>query len=1370
MWGRGDAGTKRQRNPLFPWGRVRFASVDLRIGHLALLRLITHHSSLITFLWSVLSVVAALAVLLAADLVLFRNAIQDGQVYYRSDTVTYYFPIASRLVDVMREGRLLLWTRYIFGGFPLFADGEAGMLYPPNLLARLLLPEAEAFIWLRVARYFMAATFTYAYLRSLRLNGFAATVGALSFSFGSFMVMQMHHTNVVNTAIWLPLTLLMIEMALRNVRRWRWLYVTFAGTAVGIQSLGLHIQPLLMSGFFLALYIPFRVLLCPIAWPAPRGKRERHPAPKSAQLAAAIYSLALHKVVPKSGIEAPVGVEPPAEASMPGEGQPTAVAALGLAVCRGDFAIEEPVSSLAPASLPSTHERGANGATVEASASGPILDEARHEEGRAPTGSDVLDGRENPTADGAKPAMEASIPEHRRQSIKMPLPGGPRLAAAVSALTSWMAQIRVSPRDLIFGTLLFGPPPAAEKRGVLEGRRQAFAAWSRASGFAMRVAQRGCHYLLALWTLAAKLSLRIRQFLQSVMASTVRLARRARRFLKGQRLFLAKLAEHGNDVVLACIRWTLRMLSSVWGFVSPGLPVAARSLRAIVRWVARFLERTFHRTAMAVLFLGIIPAVAFGIAAVQVLPLVELGLFSFRGTGVNYQFATSYSMPVQNLVDLVFPYFFRYTNRFYWSLWSEWETTIYVGIAPLVLATIAVIFVRRRLVLFYLAAATAATLLAFGNYSPYPLYEQLWHLPGFSSLRVPGRFTMLVTFSAAVLAAFGADWLCRTLVPRSAGGQRSRWDRLSRLIGVNGFALYLLGLLTAMAGVVWWLLSFRLWIEKEPWAVKKLVEDSYLSLRNSRPWLTSDMVLNFLNYSLDPTNEKTSISLALMLATFLLLFCWFAFRRLWRVWATALVALVAVDMLLFALDFHPTVHINQLTTPDSASRWLMAHNSDGMERVYTAPEVRKTEANKLLPFRVADITGYSSLETIRHQEYMSALNRNDKTLVDLYGVRYVILPKRFPALPSYEYTAYYPDRPLADGPAGNRGAHPTFYMIPPVKADEVCIVSNLRDATDIPQDADVADIVVVDTSGERVTLKVKAGRDTAEWAYDRPDVTPYMQHRSVRVADKVWVTDPDGRRYQANLYFSDLKLDRTRTVARVEFHYTYPKGKVRLYGMMLWENPNTAHQVLGRDKFIPRYEDDEVVIMENPSRLPQAFLVPTARVLKQPDIMDTMVHGDFDPEKVVLLETRDHPSRNPLPDTGLADQAVDDWLRGNPNGKPGSAQIVGYHSTEVDIRTESDRNAALVLSDSFYPGWKATVDGNEVKVYRADYLFRAVLVPPGKHEVRFVFEPESVALGSEISRFSVATLLILWAVLLPGVYGFRAVRGLVGGIRQGRSR
>lgn len=1139
---------------------------------------------IVSLIWTSL----ALGFLLACDLLLFRGALLEGKVYYRSDTVTYYFPVADRLVDALREGQLLLWTQHIFGGFPLFADGEAGMLYPPNLIAYLLLPEPDAFIWSRVARYFMAAVFTFAYLHTLRLNRFAATVGALSFAFGGFLVTQMHHTNVANTAIWLPLTLAMVELAVRHVGRARWLYATGAGTSVGIQALALHVQPLLMSGFFLAIYLPFRVLLCPIARPVRKGREG--------------------DCQPLQG-----------DADSHGAGDKPRRGAGGRRSLRGWVA-----GRLRPAR---DLLLGAN-----------ILGIAEP----APTSSR---SRGCPNPDG--PSGIDRDPEREPE----------RPSALGTTLAPGQADGPAGPPACTPGAGAAGPG-GGETRDASE-----------------RSVAPAPH----------------------LMAGAVEL-----------------------------------------------VPTLAR----VGRWAGHFLVKGFHRTVLACLLLAFVPAIAFGIAAAQVLPLVELGFYSFRGPGVTYQFATSYSMPVQNLVNLLFPYFYRYTNFFYWSLWSEWETTIYTGIGPLVLAAVALIFVRSRMVLFFAVATAASVLLAFGSYSPYPLYEQLWHLPGFSSLRVPGRFGMLITFSVAVLAAYGVDWLCRTLRPMSGEPEpRDRRRRFSRAVSVNGFAIFLVGLLTATAAVFWWLVSFRIWIEREPWAVKRMVEESYLSLRNDRPWLTSDMVLSFLNYSLDPTNPKTATSLALMLGVFLLLFCWFAFRRLWRGWATLLVALVAADMLLFAQDFHPTVHVNQLSSPESATRWLMAQNGDGMTRVYTPRDIRKTEPNKLLPFQVSEIAGYSSLETVRHQQYMGKLNEFDRTLLDLYNVRFVVLPKRPPALPSYESTSYHPNRPLADGPRGNRGSHVTFYVDPPVKADEVAFVSNLRSADGIPQNADVADIVVVDDKGERVTLKVKAGRDTAEWAWDRPDVTPHVAHQKPRVVDKVWASDAEGRRYQANLYYGRLPLGKTRTVSRVEFHYTNPKGAVRLYGMMLWEKPSTAHQLLSSNRYIPRYEDDEVQILENPSRLPRAFLVPTARIVKRWEILDLMAHGDFDPTKTVLLETEDRmePRALPIPDPGVPDpKVVEAWLQGNPDGTPGTAEIVRHRSTEVQIRTNSSRNAVLFLSDSYYPGWKALVDGRPSQVYRANYLFRAVLVPEGEHEVQFRFEPDSFALGTDISLFTLWGLLILW--------------------------
>jgi len=56
------------------------------------------------------------------------------------------------------------------------------------------------------------------------------------------------------------------------------------------------------------------------------------------------------------------------------------------------------------------------------------------------------------------------------------------------------------------------------------------------------------------------------------------------------------------------------------------------------------------------------------------------------------------------------------------------------------------------------------------------------------------------------------------------------------------------------------------------------------------------------------------------------------------------------------------------------------------------------------------------------------------------------------------------------------------------------------------------------------------------------------------------------------------------------------------------------------------------------------------------------------------------------------------------------------------VRTSSDQPKLLFLSDNFYPGWKAKVDGDETEILRADYTFRAVPLAPGEHTVRFYYD------------------------------------------------
>ena len=68
------------------------------------------------------------------------------------------------------------------------------------------------------------------------------------------------------------------------------------------------------------------------------------------------------------------------------------------------------------------------------------------------------------------------------------------------------------------------------------------------------------------------------------------------------------------------------------------------------------------------------------------------------------------------------------------------------------------------------------------------------------------------------------------------------------------------------------------------------------------------------------------------------------------------------------------------------------------------------------------------------------------------------------------------------------------------------------------------------------------------------------------------------------------------------------------------------------------------------------------------------------------------------------------------------------------------------MSDTFYPGWKAYVDERETKIYRADYAFRAIFVPSGKHTVIFSFNPKSFKIGAIISGVGVL-LIVSYAII-----------------------
>lgn len=106
-----------------------------------------------------------------------------------------------------------------------------------------------------------------------------------------------------------------------------------------------------------------------------------------------------------------------------------------------------------------------------------------------------------------------------------------------------------------------------------------------------------------------------------------------------------------------------------------------------------------------------------------------------------------------------------------------------------------------------------------------------------------------------------------------------------------------------------------------------------------------------------------------------------------------------------------------------------------------------------------------------------------------------------------------------------------------------------------------------------------------------------------------------------------------------------------------------------------------------------------------------------------------------------------------PEGEEPSVVLHSDAPEIVAVQTRNERDGMLVLSDTWYPGWKAFVDGEETELYRVSRIFRGAVVPAGDHEVVFRYEPESFARGRGITLLSVGLLVLI------AVAGFRRARG-----------
>jgi hypothetical protein len=679
------------------------------------------------------------------------------------------------------------------------------------------------------------------------------------------------------------------------------------------------------------------------------------------------------------------------------------------------------------------------------------------------------------------------------------------------------------------------------------------------------------------------------------------------------------------------------------------------------------------------------------LTAAQLLPTLELSRESLRAGGLPWNEALSFSLDPRLLGRALLPGYSRSTFT---------EFVAYPGLAALTLAAFGVARDRKRVALLVLAGVGLAFALGAFN----PLYAGLAFIPPFNLFRVPARWLFLFAFGAAMLAGYGLDRV------RDGKGLEKR--------------------------------DWRLWV-----APIGLMALTTLATNFTPPGETGPLGLPM---ALDVAGWLLAlIALALLL--------YLPALKGWR--APGLVVLVAAE--LFAAS--QVLPFNKLTTPEAytsirpAMTQLLANLQSpvsdrflSMSALQFDPgdlaELRSALEPQLLPEAV-----YEAVVATKHKEVLSPNLPLAWRIPSVDGFDGGVLPLRHYAA----FTQLFTGAPSADGRLReNVVTSPSASLLGLINA-RYLITDKVNDRW--------LDGVYYDV---QFTQTLAAG-ETFDLAHVPPFEATAIGLIAEAASGALRLTDQSGQSIELPLsnlqspisvhQSSIIPLPRPFTPARITLI-----GPLTLRGLSLMDARTGTFQslTLGRYRLV---HSGDVKVYENLDVLPRAFVVPEAvTAADDAEARALLATSTFDPKMAVIL-TADGGQRTADGGRQSADsgrQSADSGQRSSVGGQRSSVggqltPAIIHEYLPERIRLSAAGPGYLLLTDAFYPGWTATVDGAPATILRANILFRAVWLPQGRHEIEFRYAPPSVTLGLWISGMSwpAVVALGLWRRLRPARIG-----------------
>ncbi|MBN1344258.1 MAG: YfhO family protein [Phycisphaerae bacterium] len=195
----------------------------------------------------------------------------------------------------------------------------------------------------------------------------------------------------------------------------------------------------------------------------------------------------------------------------------------------------------------------------------------------------------------------------------------------------------------------------------------------------------------------------------------------------------------------------------------------------------------------------------------------------------------------------------------------------------------------------------------------------------------------------------------------------------------------------------------------------------------------------------------------------------------------------------------------------------------------------------------------------------------------------------------------------------------------------------------------------------------------------------------------------------------------------------------------LWDLVGIRYVVADRvasERLHPAFRDGQYAILENKGAFPRAFLVSRVQTMENPDdVLQEIRAGEMDLSKIALLEQ----AAPPLP------------VEATRPSEPDHVEILRSEPGRYWMRTRASGGRRLVLTESYHPQWRCTVNGEPARILLTDYMFMSVPIPPGQCEIAWWYDPVYFRWGTAVTL--AATGLVI-AVLIGAWIQWRRLRAL----------